>query len=400
MELYLQFGYGMMDHCRELFGSWGGGTVVLSPRDLKPERLPGFAGELTQISNTHVLVDPQFYVPHSDHERLCSHGFWPDDYESLLFWQGPPLTKLLTDLLSLNVSCGSREFILPGMLATRIDADWIASQKAVLDEAATLDAELPLISTIALSGDAAKDQTQVGALLEAAESWNPAGYYLVCEHPDDYLVEDPNWLANVLDIIAGLRIAGKTVILGYANHQLLAAGAANVTAICSGTWMNVRSFPPQKFQLAFEEEIRKRAKWYYCPQTLSEYKIPFLDIAHRQGLLNSMKPHAELDGGYVDMLFSGAQPSTTDFSEQAAFRHYLHALHEQVAACQAATFDETVAIHEQALDSAEDLLATLTAAGIRGQKRDFSEIVDVNRAALSVLNSTRGAMLRRRWPSL
>jgi hypothetical protein len=400
MELYLQFGYGMMEHCRELLGTWGGGVAVLSPRELNPDRLPGFAGELTRIDNTQVLVDPQFYLPHSGHERLRSHGFWPNEYESQLFWQGPPLTELLTELLALNSSCESMGFILPGMLATRIDDDWIASQKAILDEATSLNASMPLLSTIALAGNVAKDQAQVGALLEAAEKWNPAGYYVVCEHPDDYLVEDPNWLANVLDIIAGLRIAGKEVILGYANHQLLAAAVAKPTAICSGTWMNVRSFPPQKFQAAFDEEIRKRAKWYYCPQSLSEYKLPFLDIAHRQGVLDSMKPLEELDGGYVDMLFSGAQPSATDFSEQAAFRHYLHALHEQVKESQAATYDDTVAIHERALDAAEELLESLAAAGVRGQKRDFSEIVDVNRAALSVLTSTRGAMLRRRWPSL
>lgn len=400
MELYLQFGHGMMEHCRELLGSWNGGTAVLSPRDLKPERLPTFASELTQLSNVSVLVDPQFYVPNSDHERLCSHSFWPNDYESQMFWQGSPLNELLTELLAVNTSCGSRDFILPGMLATRIDDDWLATQRAILDEAAALNADLPLLSTIALAADVAKDQTQVGALLESAENWNPDGYYLVCEHPGDYLVEDPNWLANVLDIVAGLRLAGKRVIVGYANHQLLAAASANATAICSGTWMNVRSFPPQKFQAAVEDEIRKRAKWYYCPQTLSEYKLTFLDIAHRQGLLDSMRPPSELDGGYVNMLFSGAQPTTTDFSEQAAFRHYLHALHEQVAASHAATFDDTVGIHEQSLDSAEDMLESLAAAGVRGQKRDFADIVDVNRAALSVLSSTRGAMLRRRWPLL
>jgi serine/threonine protein kinase len=39
MELYLQFGYGMMEHCRFLVSEWQGGTVVLSPRDLTDEQL-------------------------------------------------------------------------------------------------------------------------------------------------------------------------------------------------------------------------------------------------------------------------------------------------------------------------------------------------------------------------
>ena len=113
-----------------------------------------------------------------------------------------------------------------------------------------------------------------------------------------------------------------------------------------------------------------------------------------------MKPDPSVDGGYVDMLFSGAQPSTTDFSEQSAFRHYLHAIHEQVRASQATTFDDTIALHEQCLDAAEEQLDILAAGGVRGQNRNFSDCVDVNRAAISVLSSTRGAMLRRRWASL
>lgn len=400
MKLYLQFGYGMMDHCRELLTSWKGGTVILSPRDLTPHRLPGFARELIQIGSTEVLVDPQFYLPNSDHKRLCSHDYWPGDYESQLFWQGAPLNDLLKKIYNLNSSCGSRTVILPGMLASRIDDDWIASQKAILDEAIALNTNIPVLCTVALSSDATRDQAQIGTLLEAAEHWNPSGYYLVCEHPGDYLVEDPNWLANVLDIVSGLRILGKEVILGYANHQMLVAGAANASAICSGTWMNVRSFPPQKFQATFDDEIKKRSKWYYCPKSLSEYKLTFLDIALRQGVLTHMTPANHLDGGYVGMLFSGAQPSTTDFSEQSAFRHYLHALHEQVQTVKLASFDDTVTSLLPALDEAEELLGTLSKAGVSGQKRDFSDIVDVNRAALSALSSTRGAMLRRRWSSL
>jgi hypothetical protein len=39
MELFLQFGFGMMEHCRVLVDEWGGGTVILSPRDLNETQL-------------------------------------------------------------------------------------------------------------------------------------------------------------------------------------------------------------------------------------------------------------------------------------------------------------------------------------------------------------------------
>lgn len=401
MELYLQFGYGMMEHCRHLISEWGGGTVVLSPRDLNGDQLERLSSSIQKLSNSHTLLDPQLYLPHADHERLCSHAYWPSDYATGTFWQGSELTNLLTQLLDLNQTLETRAFILPGLLASGINPDWLETQRAILEEANALATDLPLVATIALSADATRNQDEVALLLETAGNWKAHGYYIVCEHPNgSYLVDDPNWLANVLDIVAGLRLGGAEVVVGYCNHQLLAAAAANATAVCSGTWMNVRSFPPDKFRTVPEEEIRQRAKWYYCPQALSEYKIPYLDIAHRQKALGLMTPASELDGGYVTALFGGAQPSSVEFTEQAAFRHYLHCLRGQCAAASQAGFDETIEAHEQLLNSAETVLGKLVASGIRGQLRDFIDIVDVNRAALSLLTSTRGPLLRRKWSSM
>lgn len=398
MDMYLQFGYGMMEHCSHLVRSWGGGTVVLSPRDLTPEQIPRFSAQIQEIPDGEVVFDPQFYLPHADHARLCSHGYWPQSYSTSTFWTGPALATLLSRLRDLNESIGSRFFILPGLLATAVDDDWLATQRAVMEEALALGCELPLFLTIALSGDVTRNQGDVETLLEECATWSPTGYYLVFEHPNEsYLVDDTNWLANVLDIVSGLRLSGSAVVIGYCNHQQLVSVAARPTAICSGIWMNVRAFPPDKFMESYEEEIKQRTTWYYCPQAYSEYKIPFLDNAYRLGVLDGMSPPPGADGGYVQNLFSGVQPSTMRFSETSAFRHYLHSLRHQALSLEKPSFDGTVQAIEDSLDTAEQLLSTLHASGVRGQHRDFSKIVDVNRAALEVLKATRGAILRREW---
>jgi len=401
MELYLQFGYGMMEHCRTLLRSWGGGSVILSPRDLTDDQLVRFGSDIRDLPGGDVILDPQFYLPHSDHEKLCNHAYWPTDYATTQFWQGQALSRLLNSLRDLNDRVGCSRFVLPGLFASAVDDDWAETQRAVLEEARAGNDNASLISTIAVSADALRDANQVADLIERAEAWNVPAYYVVCEHPNgQYLVGDPNWVANVLDLCAGLRLGGSQVILGYCTYQMLAANAAGVNAIASGTWMNVRSFPPEKFNATYEDEIRQRATWYYCPQALSEYKIPFLDIAHRLGLLHLMAPPPELDGGYATALFSGAQPSTVGFGEQAAFRHYLHALHEQVRLTNRESFDSAVADCEATLTTAETLLARLRAANIHGQLRDFTEIVDVNRAGLGLFSALRGAVMRRQWNTL
>lgn len=398
MELFLQFGYGMMEHCRHLIDGWGGGTAILSPRDLTNDQLNRLSTVLRALPGGNVLLDPQFYLPHADHERLCQHDYWPDNYTTNSFFDGTALNELLTSLRNCNHSLNTSAFILPGLLAMSIDDVWLETQRAILEEARVVAPNTPLIMTIALGADAARNDEQVAALLEAAERWRADAYYIVCEHPGgDYLVSDANWLANVIDLSAGLRLQGAKVILGYCNHQMLIAGCSKATAICSGTWMNVRSFPPDKFRTNYDDEIKQRSTWYYCPHALSEYKPPFLDIARRQGVLMQMQPQGPLSNPYVAPLFSGAQPSAVGFNEQAAFRHYLYCLRLQSHGSVAASFDETLNIHNALLDNAEVLLATLRSNGVTGQKRDFTDIIDVNRAALAVLSRTRAPMLRHQW---
>lgn len=401
MNLYLQFGWGMMEHCRSLIKEWGGGTVILSPRDLEPDQIPRFAASISAINNGLVLLDPQFYLPHSDHERLCSHSYWPQNYATGVFFTGPSLTKLLADLKSLNDELGTSEVILPGLLADEVNDDWLNIQKVILQKAQGVNFDKPLCQTIALSSDVCRTETQVARLLEYAAQFKAERYYLLCEHPNgNYLVDDAEWLSNVLDIIAGLKLGGSKVIVGYCNHQMLIAGTTKADAIASGTWMNVRSFPPEKFRSTYDDEIKQRATWYYSPQSLSEYKLPIMDIARKVGLLSHLAPPETMKAGRVAPLFSGGQPSTIGLSEPDAFRHYLSCLKQQVDDAVMPTFDETVAKYDALLDDAEQVLQILTGGRIRGQMRDFSEIVDVNRAALAGLIATRGSTLRRNWERL
>ena len=105
------------------------------------------------------------------------------------------------------------------------------------------------------------------------------GYYVVCENQREYLSENPLWLGNVLILVSGLKLLGVQVIVGYGNQQLLAVASASVDVLCSGNFLNTRSFSCKKFYLADEESTSRRATWYYCPQAYSEFKIPYLDLA-------------------------------------------------------------------------------------------------------------------------
>jgi hypothetical protein len=69
-----------------------------------------------------------------------------------------------------------------------------------------------------------------------------------------------------------------------------------------------------------------------------------------------MAPSPGFDGDYARHLFEGPQPTTVGFSEQLAFRHYLHALRGQVRALEQSSYDEARAAQDILLDEAEGLL--------------------------------------------
>lgn len=401
MDLILQFGWNMRPICLELLRAWGGGAVILSPRDQTPSQLQRASRDVRLIHNARVLVDPQFYLPHGDHERLSSHEYWPDDYNSADFWNGPDLGKLIREIFQLNDSLETSEIILPGLYAKTASGDWFNRQLEVLEEADKQNKGKSLLATVALASEALQSEDDIHEIIEAAGDWPIAGAYIVSEHPrGQYFVSDPIWIANLLDLVAGLRLKGLRVILGYCNHQMLIASLAHTTEIASGTWINVRSFPPEKFRSINDSEIKQRAVWYYCSQALSEYKLPYLDVAQRMGILNQMAPEPNFDSNFAKVLFAGPQPTTVQFGEKAAFLHYLDCLHIQVSRARKSTFEETVIYQNHLLDDSERFVQEFHAHNIRGQLRDFGEIFDVNRAAIGVFQQNRGPIMVREWSSL
>ncbi|MCA9944952.1 MAG: hypothetical protein KC449_15815 [Anaerolineales bacterium] len=397
MELYLQFGHGMMEHTRRLIDEWGGGTVILSPRDLDDRQIVKLAADIHRLGG-NVWIDPQVYLPRADHYRLVEHDYWPSDYATSMLTDRQALDSMFERLKHLNNRAKSGIFIIPGLYGDQIDDDWLAVHENLIAASTRICKDYSRFATVCISNTSLRDEEEIEVLLNSCENWDVDGFYVVPEHPDgDYLVEDPLWLTNLLHLTCGLRLLEKRVVIGYCNHQMLSLAVANVEAICSGTWLNVRSFSLSRFQNPDTDSTSRRTLWYYCPQTLSEFKLPFLDMGHSAGILDEMRPTIPASVPYSDMLFTGAQPTSTAYNEKTSFRHYLHALHNQVTASNKSTYKETLNYQFAVLDNAENLLNRLKKHGVRGQQRDFSDIIDVNRAALTRFDSIRGFVMERKW---
>lgn len=401
MELYLQMGYGMMDHARTLINTWGGGTCILSPRDMKFEQMEKFSREIHEI-NGKIALDPQFYQPYSDHENLTNHKFWPDDFETVNFFSGSGIKNMLSELWdNYNQQIMADIFIIPGRFSTIIDDDWKNYNDILVQESLKKNISIPCYMTLSLSSEVIYSEEMIHDILDYIEDWEVDGYYIVAQHPkDNYLVSDASWLAGLIDLCSGIKLLNKKIIVGYSNQQQLYLALAKVDAIATGTWLNVRAFSLDKFDKAEEEQQSRRTTWYYCPQSMSEYQIQFLDIAKRAGILESLKAEKLFKSDYADILFSGAQPTSIDFSERDAFRHFIQCLSVQSQLTQKNTFDETYLYLIQIFETAGKLSSFFKSSGVRAKYKDFSDAYEDTISALDLFKTTRGMIYKHRWDNL
>ncbi|TCL36256.1 hypothetical protein EV210_109206 [Anaerospora hongkongensis] len=398
MDLYLQFGYGMKNLTIDLSKEWENTNVILSPRDITPKQLEKWSKEFSK-ANVNCMFDPQCYFPKCDHKNLIQYGYWDNSLNTNLNTVDDSETILIRKINVYNGMINSDKFIIPGIMR-KYSSEWFSQWKSNCSKLSDVTRKVvknrKSILTLALPSDLlCQDESNIEQIIETSSKWDVDGYYIIAEpYNGQYLVDNPVWISNLMQLCAGLKLQNREVIVGYANQQLLSLSATKIDAIASGTYLNVRKFSNKFEQL---DDIKRKSVWFYYPHALSEYKIPFLDVAYNNGILTEMKPDVELDNSYISLIFSGILPSSTAFNENLAFKHYLQTLKKQVALCSRDTFKDTIAANEMLLNTAERRIEFLEKNGVYAQARSFKDIVDVNRSALQRLQKTRGFMLEHSW---
>ena len=402
MNLYLQMGHGMREHCVELNKKWKGATSILSPKNMTIEKMLNLSDSLEKY-NGSVIFDPQFYVPRTSHENLCEHSFWPSNYNTNMFLNGSGCSEMLNVLYNDYVlPLKANAFIIPGIYFSNVDGDFDKINSIIQNAVNKMNIKIPKYMTLCIGEDLLKNEEKTHALLDYLENYPVDGFYIVPIHPNNsYLIDNASWLINLFDLVAGLKLFEKTVIVGYSNHQFLFLSLAKVDAICAGTWMKTRMFPLGDFKIDDDEqEGGRKSTWYYCPQALTEYQIQFLDIAHSGGILKDMKTDPVFNSNYTDILFQGAQPTTVNFSEREAFRHYLQCLKVQCDNVSGLTYEETKKYLSMIFDAAIDLTTYFRSNGVRGKHKDFNNVGDTTLSIVDAFENIRGLVFKNLWDNI
>ncbi|MBS7577105.1 MULTISPECIES: hypothetical protein [unclassified Enterococcus] len=391
MDFYVQMGHGMQTMSIELIKKWGEGTVILSPVNIKPNRISTFSKQI--ISNGgKVLFDPQMYYPEKYHKNLKEYKYWlsKDDNE-----------KLIDELCLLNKELKSSKIILPSYTIDNFSEIWVQFQKRNVSLVKKNGISKPIYLTISLGKELMKNTLELEKIVLFIEKMDIEGVYIVCEHPDKmYLVDEPLWILNLMNLVTSIKRAGKKTIVGYASHQMLFLASTKCDAIASGNFLNVRWFQSSRFETIEERNPSRRSTWYYSPTVFSEFKLAFLDLASQMGYLNTLRPPLSMESPNSDMLFLGELPSSSGFTEKNSHRHYLYCLYYQCKESKKDSYIETFNSLNLQLGTAEKLLAGLGSQGIKGQDRDFTDLIDVTRAALLGHKNNFGFILEQTWDEL
>lgn len=402
MELVLQFGYGMKNLSIELSKKWGGLTTILSPRDMSPTQMNNWCKEFRK-NNITCLFDPQCYFPKSEQKNLIQYDYWDKHFRTNIGSVDTYEESIIKKIKQYNDIAQTEAFICPSILkpfSPNWEREWIRESEKLINAANKIILDKPIWATIALSsGFLSQKVDEIESLIQIITKWNVEGYYIIAEAPEKmYLVDNPLWLSNVMQLCAALKLANRKVVYGYGNHQLLSLSILKVDALASGTWLNVRSFTNRFIDA---DETKRKSTWIYYPQALSEYKMSFMDLAYSTGVLKNMQLSDEFMNDYSDQIFkTKTLPSATGFTETTAFKFYLCSLKRQIENLNQDTYKKTYLANEVLIDTAQRTIEQLESKGMFAQTRSFREIIDVNRAAMQILNNSRGFSLEMSWSEL
>lgn len=395
MQLYLQMGHGMQSLALELLKEWGQGDIILSPVNTDPSKIVSYSKSIIKEGGS-VLLDPQIFYPKEGNLNLRKYEYWPTEGVSIV--SDEEYINIDRELLALNNEIGTDEIILP---ADQINEEtlihglmWINSSAEYFRK----KTNKKLLATLCIYPETIRNVDSVELIIDRLNKADVDGYYIVPQPSNsEYMVTDQLWMIGMMKLISCLKLMNKKVIVGYSNHQGLLYALANADAIASGTFMNTRSFVPTKFKYPRDRDIKQRSKWYYLPDTFSEYKVTTLDVAHQRGFLNEFEPHGDYSNDSSSILFKGARPSTTNYKERDSFKHYLHCLREQCKLISKDTYDDTLTTYELMLIGAENKINRFKKKGISGQNRDFDAAIEANRVAMYANQEDYGFRLSMNW---
>lgn len=395
MKLYLQQGSGMLRLNEEIAIEEPDIGFILSPRALnkntKIHRIKEHSTFLIS-KGREVLFDPQFYEPRTNLSKILRFPYFEDNKDEYLTqeFSGEKAqifskNSIRYQEIELNVS----SYIIPGIYTNNINENWLELFEDMLNGAFQSGFNSKkYYQTIALGKDAILSDNFDDFVSQCTLS-SVDGYYIVLKKPS-YFNDDLMYLYKIMNALISIKSSGKEIILGYGNQQDIMFLGAGIDGLASGNYNNVRSFDPELFYESDQDSIKKKGKWYFDGNTLSEYKLPQLDLAFDRGHKDKFGPINKFN----ELILTSAKPTNIEvqWTEKLSFKNYFTILNDICRLQKDKTLSEKMTQIKTYFETKHKNVKELASAGVRIGDKGFS-----NEAFEATLGAIDSIMIDRKF---
>lgn len=400
MSFYLQQGYGMTKINEEFAKNFKSDLgVILAPRALQVStdisRLESHSKQLKK-NGVKILFDPQFYVPSTNLEKIIKFPYFRNLTFETIEFNNKHAIKFCDEVIDYQVNkMFVDDIILPNRYTNAVTSEWLEMQELFVESSVNLKGNKKAYLTLALGPDVVLNKDAFDELIGNCVNYDVDGFYIVLKSPNDsYLVDNEDYIYSLMDAFLSLKLAGKEVILGYANQQSMIYSAVGVDYIASGNFRNVRSFDPDIFAEIDDEGddgILRRGTWYYDGKSLSEFKKEQLSLAYKRNI-KEFGPSCE----YCEPLLNASNPAIVLWKEPSAFKHYLFELRRQWNSLKSVHSSKRIDTVIELLEETSRHNGALKERGFKLGLRGFNEkIMDSTMSALTAIKKDRGLDINR-----
>lgn len=246
-----QFGDRSQRLALEQLENGNGVGVIISPRDLSPEKAREYAPQYANYG-AEVLFDPQFFIPEAAVGRLTT---WPtrdyrDSISSLNALGDQELESLAAVLEEINRELNTSAVISPAVLyqAGREDIHYLNTR---LFQAAKMAADaigIPVLGSAVLARSATQSLSTLETALSAATSLPADGWYYVFEFNAARIPHDQEEIYRFCYGAVKLACSGKPVLHGYTGPVGLLSVATGATGAGIGHSQNLWGLSQERWQ--------------------------------------------------------------------------------------------------------------------------------------------------------
>ena len=306
-----------------------GHGIIFSPVHLEYKRMI----DISQSIKNDSILDPQFYIPNSQKNKLNSYPFFPEkklDGFSTSAYHAIS-SEIAQECIEFQIKQDYFALIIPARYYSEMITDYIDKQARF-----TVDAFLKIINdlkvrkkvflTLPLTISMILDTKYRLSLLNWITSYSTIdGIYLLVNFDENRKqILDYNKLLEYLKFIKEIKNTGLELITGYNNTEGLLLTLLDVDYITMGAYENTRKFSVDKF-LDAEGDRRGPVARLYFPNLLNWVKFNSIIEIKSQHVEIWRKIYTPTE--YMDNVIE--LNTAPHFTQPALYKHYFKLIEHQ-----------------------------------------------------------------------